>query len=249
RLDLWRAPTDNDNGGWRVAPVTPLWRAVGLHRLLHRVVRVEVTDTCINVHTRVAPAGTDVGFATTYRWSAVEGGLLLEVAVTPEGDLPCPLPKLALRVRLPRDLDTVEWFGRGPGEAYADTGYAARTGTFRSSVDDLQVPYVMPQENGRRADVRWVELVGADGAGLRFEAASGFAAGMGITARRWTTEALDAARHTVELNDDGHIWLGLDVAQHGIGTASCGPGPLPRYRLEAGPAEFAVVLRPVVALP
>jgi beta-galactosidase len=247
RLDLWRAPTDNDNGGWRVAPLTPRWRAAGLDRLRHRTTAVDVTIDAVVVHTRVAPAGGDLGFATSYRWSGVAGGLRLDVRVVPEGDVDFPLPKLALRLRLPGSLAAIEWFGRGPGEAYADTGYATRVGRFRSGVDALQVPYVMPQENGRRAEVRWAEFAGPDGAGVRVEAASGFGAGLGLTARRWTSEQLDAARHTVELTDHGHIWVGVDVAQQGIGSASCGPGPLPRYRLEAEVADFAVVLRPIYA--
>ena len=39
------------------------------------------------------------------------------------------------------------------------------------------------------------------------------------------------------------VWVNLDLAQHGIGTASCGPGVLAPYRLQAEPARFAVTLR------
>ena len=41
------------------------------------------------------------------------------------------------------------------------------------------------------------------------------------------------------------IWLNLDYAQNGLGSASCGPGVLPAYRLSAVPATFTVVFRPV----
>jgi beta-galactosidase len=160
RLDLWRAPTDNDRGGSRFPPVAPVWRSVGLHRMQHRTVAIELDGRSLRVETRVAPAGSDLAFDTTYHWSETDGGLRLDVAVTPNAELPCPLPKLGLGLRLPRNLDTVEWFGRGPGEAYADTGYATRVGRFTSTVDGLQIPTVMPQENGRRADVRWVSFLG-----------------------------------------------------------------------------------------
>src|SRR5439155_16115283 len=155
------------------------------------------------VRTRVAPAGLDLGFAATYGWRAVDGGLRLDVTMTPDGEIPVPLPQVGVRLRLPRELGTVEWFGRGPGEAYPDTGHATYVGRFRSSVDDLQTPYVMPQENGRRADVRWAELTGPDGSGLRIEPQTP----MGLTVRRWTSEQLDAARHTVELADEGYAFV------------------------------------------
>jgi beta-galactosidase len=133
----------------------------------------------------------------------------------------------------------VTWFGRGPGEAYRDTGYGTWVGRFSRTVDELQTPYVHPQENGNRADVRWATLTDPSGAGLRLEGDPAF----GLTVRRWSTEQLDAARHTVELVDESRLFVNLDVAQQGIGSASCGPGVLPQYRLAAAPASFAVVLR------
>ena len=239
RLDLWRAPTDNDLGrhGERVAEA---WRTLGLDRLRHRTASVEAGADTLRVTTRVAPAGSDVAFTATYTWCGGDGWLRLDVEAAPDAELPCPLPLVGIRLRLPRELSTVEWFGRGPGEAYPDTGYATTVGRFLSTVDGMQTPYVFPQENGRRADVRWAVLSGPGG-GLRLSADRP----LGLTVRRWTSEQLDRARHTAELSDEGYVYVGVDAGQQGIGTASCGPGPLPRYRLGAGPARLGVVLRPM----
>jgi beta-galactosidase len=239
RLDLWRAPTDNDRGLHGEA-VEPLWRSVGLHRLQHRVDEVAAAGDRLVVRTRVAPAATDLGMAATYRWSAVPGGLRLEVSVVPEGEWPCPLPRLGLRMAVPATLDQVEWFGRGPGEAYADTGRAARVGRFAASVAQLQTPYLRPQENGNRRDVRWAVLGESDRAALRLEGEPTF----DLTVRPWTSEQLDLAAHPTDLVPGGRIWVNLDLAQQGIGSASCGPGVLPGYRLDPVPATFAVRLLP-----
>jgi hypothetical protein len=77
--------------------------------------------------------------------------------------------------------------------------------------------------------------------GLRIEGRPHFE----LSARRWTSEELDAARHTTDLVARDRIFVNADLAQHGIGSASCGPGVLPAYRLEARPAAYAVVLRAV----
>jgi beta-galactosidase len=37
-------------------------------------------------------------------------------------------------------------------------------------------------------------------------------------------------------------WVNLDLAQQGIGSASCGPGVLPAYRLDPAPASLTVRL-------
>lgn len=245
RLDVWRAPTDNDEG----APWTPgsgpgaAWRELGLHRMRHRVDSVETDGEALTVRCRVAPAAGGLALRTVYRWTAETAGpLLLTVAVDPEGEWDCPLPRLGVRLGLPAAYDRVRWFGGGPGEAYPDSRAAALVGRWSSGVDALQTPYVRPQENGARADVRWAELHDGTGAGLRIDAGT---AHFWLTARRWTSEALDSATHTPDLVRDETVHINLDHAQHGIGSASCGPGVLPQHRLTARPARFSFAFRPL----
>jgi len=245
RLDLWRAPTDNDEGYHGDESLAPVWRRIGLHRLQHRVDEVAVEDAALVVRARVAPAATDLGVAATYRWTAVPGGLRLTLDVVPEGDWPCPWPRVGLRMAVPAGLRRVEWFGRGPGEAYADTGRAARVGRFAASVEELQTPYLYPQENGNRADVRWATLGDGRGNGIRVEGEPT----VHLTVRPWTSEQLDRARHPTDLRPEGRLWVNLDLAQQGIGSASCGPGVLPAYRLDPAPASLTVRLYPTPAGP
>ncbi|MFC4495146.1 glycoside hydrolase family 2 TIM barrel-domain containing protein [Streptomyces ovatisporus] len=249
RLDVWRAPTDNDNGApWQ--PETrngPLWRRHGLHRMRHRTDTVAAGADGLLVRTRVAPAGTGLGLRTAYRWSTSGGRLRLAVTVEPEGGWDFPLPRLGVRLGVPAALGDVTWYGGGPGEAYPDTRAASMTGLWHSTVDNMQTPYVRPQENGARADVRWAELrdtsdasggTGPHGPGLRIEADTHR---FWLTARRWTSEELDAAEHTTDLVAGETVWVNLDHAQHGIGSQSCGPGVLPAHQLTVAPAEFALV--------
>jgi beta-galactosidase len=147
--------------------------------------------------------------------------------VTPEDEWTVPLPRLRIRFALPA-AEEVRWFGGGPGGAHPDTGAASMTGRRRSTVDGLQTPYVRPQENG----ARWAEP-----GGLRIDRDPEF----WLTARRWTTEQLDAAEHLTDLTPGEAVWVNLDHGQHGIGPQSCGPGPLPQYFLRAAPAEFSFV--------
>ncbi|TPQ23818.1 glycoside hydrolase family 2 TIM barrel-domain containing protein [Streptomyces sporangiiformans] len=233
RLDVWRAPTDNDEGAsWQTGErYGELWRKYGMHRMQHRLDGVELGDDALTVRTRVAPAAWEVGLRTVYRWTSDGSRLKLTVSVAPEGDWTLPLPRLGIRFGLPR-ADRVKWFGGGPGEAYPDTRSASKLGLWHSSVDELQTPYVRPQENGARADTRMAEL-----GGLRIEGEPEF----WFTARRWTTEQLDAAGHLTDLEPGDTVWVNLDHGQQGIGSQSCGPGPLPQYELRASPAEFSFV--------
>jgi beta-galactosidase len=248
RIDAWRAPTDNDRIPRDSA--AGAWHAVGLDRLRHRVHEVRHEDGAVVVRTRTAPAALDVGLLSTMRWTPLAGGgLLLDVSVQPQGTWTGPLPRLGLVWSLPAELDTVTWYGGGPGEAYPDTCRAARVGRFARSVDALQTPYVMPQENGRRADVRWAELTDSTGAGLRIAAlpTGQGAATFGMTVRRWTSADLAAAQHPVDLTPGDRVWLTVDLAHRGVGTASCGPDVLQQHELHAAPANLRLALTPAPA--
>jgi beta-galactosidase len=232
-LDLWRATTDNDRGEHGV-PVAPRWYALGLDRVVHSVRSVQRDGDALVVVVRSAPAATDLAMVSTYRWTGVAGGVRLQWSVTPEGPWDVPLPRLGLRFELPAAISDVTWFGLGPGEAYADSSQAVRVGRWTRTVDELQTPYVYPQENGNRRAVRWAELRTMGGAGLRLRSPSTFE----LTARRWTSADLEAARHTSDLVARDAVFVNVDVGQNGLGTASCGPGVLAPYELRAQPAAL-----------
>jgi beta-galactosidase len=236
RLDLWRAPTDNDLLSWH-APLSRKWRDrnAALYRLEHKVLGIESTADGLTVATRVGAAGAEIAMGAVYRWKLVGERLWLTVEVNPEGDWDFPLPRLGVRASVPKALDEIAWFGGGPGEAYADTRAAARVGRYRSTVAAMQTPYVFPQENGSRIDVRWASLHG-DGRTLRVHGSPHFA----FTVRPWTSEDLEAAKHPHDLVERDRLYVNLDAALHGMGSAACGPGVLPEHRLLPQAAAFTL---------
>ncbi|GAA2345274.1 glycoside hydrolase family 2 TIM barrel-domain containing protein [Dactylosporangium salmoneum] len=237
RLDVWRAPIDNDRLG--PDPLERRWRALGLDRMTHRLRELAIDgDELVSV-TRVAPAGGDLALLVTCRWSADADSLGLTATVVPLGEWSVPLPRAGMRLSVPGRLGEVEWFGGGPGEAYADSRAAVRIDRFAASVDELQTPYVYPQENGNRTAVRWARLRAPDGSGLRI---TGHPT-VEFSARRWSSEQLDRARHTTDLVAGERVVVNLDVAQQGLGSAACGPGPAPGDVLAARPFTLSFSLR------
>lgn len=240
RVDLWRAPTDNDRGNrWSPARTTQQrWRDIGLDRLRHRVVDVVADAGELVVRTRVGPAAVRAGFDVTYRWRADGRRLRLQLSVVPDTEWPAPLGRLGVRLELPARLSRVEWYGAGPGESYPDSRSGVRIGRYARTVDELQTPYVVPQENGNRSDARWLALTDTDGAGLRIHGVPSF----DFTARPWTSHDLERAQHSVDLVPRDRIYLNLDRAVHGLGSASCGPDVGAAYRLTPAPSSFTVDL-------
>jgi beta-galactosidase len=233
RVDVWRAPTDNDAVGGTAA----VWMAAGLHRVQHRVVSAGVNDGAWEVVMRTAPPALQWGLVSTWRWTQGEdGSVRLDLSVNPDGQVPATLPRLGITFALPQ-IEQVEWFGTGPNEAYVDTRAAAAVGKYSATVDRLQTPYVRPQENGHRIDTRWAALTMDDGSGLRIEAAPDL---FGLTVRRWTTEDLQEAKHHPDLVAGNTTYVTLDLAQAGIGSNSCGPALPDRYKLHPTPAALSL---------
>jgi beta-galactosidase len=246
-FDAWRAPTENDRAvGW-AEPVSALfyWELAGLQRMVHRTDSVAIDDDgrALVVVTRAAGAATASGFRLVHRWRSDGTALRLDLEIEPEGSWHGTIPRAGFSLALPcADAlgAEVEWYGLGPGEAYADSHAAVRTGRWRSSVADLQTPYVVPQENGTRAGVRSARITWAGGGlGIASEPATGLAV------RPWSNAHLAATTHRHLLEPDGLLHVHLDVRQDGLGSATCGPAVLPQHRFRPGPMRLSVVLEPL----
>jgi beta-galactosidase len=154
-------------------------------------------------------------------------------------------PRVGTEWVLPAELSRVEWFGDGPHECYPDRRAATLVGRHTSAVEDLYEDYVVPQEHGQRTGVRWLALSGAGSAaarrsGLLVVADPATGDGTFATAvRRHSDAELWSCAHTDELarleaDRPPATYLYLDAAQRGLGTGSCGPDALERYRIAAG---------------
>jgi len=244
RLNFWRPPTDND---LRRFGDRSRW-AGRLDRVQHRTdnVTCEAGDdrVVITVTTQAAPPIHRERFDCRYVYTIDRCGTVqLDVEGTPQGEWDHPLLKIGLQMAIPDDFANVTWYGKGPGESYPDTCQAQRVDVYESSVDDLWFPYVVPQENGNRSDVRWVSLTRQDGAGLKITGAPT----INFSASYYEQDNITDAKRPIDLVRLSSIMLNLDHKHRGIGSASCGPDVLPQYELPAEPFAFSVTLEPLQA--
>lgn len=265
RVDAWRAPTDNDRreGSWVDRSDESVWKESGLHLLAERKISAEITDDGAFVVTaRTAGPRTRNGFRTVYTWRSVTpsaegtdgagspGDVDLHVSIVPEGRWGQSIARLGVLLVLDEpgaDDVEVRWHGLGPEESYADSRLAAVGGSYEHTVRELQTRYTHPQENGARRGVTHAAMRFPDGSDLTLDASPSrvggqSVAGVELSLRPWSDSALDAAAHPHDLVPDGKLWVHLDAAQHGLGSAACGPGVLPNARLRATTAEISVRL-------
>ena len=241
-INSWRAPTDNDEiRGWSAQETKPAgrWRAAGLDRL-------ELIDESLEISgekserpslvVRRRYRGSDPNKPITHEMILgfdETGGVVFHNIFDYHPALP-DLPRVGVVMTTVPGFETVEWFGKGPWENYIDRD-SAPVGLYSGAVDEQFVPYILPQENGNRTEVRFMKLHGEPGS-ITFKGRFEF------SVSRYTADELSRCRHTNELKPIAGTVVTLDLRQRGLGTASCGPDTLDKYTIPSGRHRFSFTL-------
>jgi beta-galactosidase len=239
--NFWRPPTDNDRGN-RMPEKLRAWHDAAARRTVTIVRALQISQQAVEVRADATlPVGPSL-YSNIYTIRG-DGSIEIESSLRPRTGMP-ELPRFGMQLRVAGDLRNVTWFGRGPHENYWDRNTGAAVGRYTATVEDLFVPYIEPQENGNRTDVRWVTLTDSRGVGLK-------AIGMPLlsfSAWHFAMEELETRKHPFEIVQSKDITLNLDLRQMGVGgDDSWGAWPHPEYRLPALPYEYRFVLEPVVS--
>ncbi|HSH20589.1 MAG TPA: beta-galactosidase small subunit, partial [Draconibacterium sp.] len=84
------------------------------------------------------------------------------------GDELPEIVRMGMNLQMPRNFNQMSWLGRGPHESYWDRKTSAFVGLYKGSVAEQYWPYLRPQENGNKTDVRWTTITDEEGNGLLF---------------------------------------------------------------------------------
>jgi beta-galactosidase len=262
--NFWRAPTDNDFGNY-MQDWAAVWREASRNRELVSLAVRQIADAEIEIVAEYRFAD-DAG-SPVAEWSTVfsfdrSASLHLRNRLTKAEGLPV-IPRIGMNTELPRAMDTVSWFGRGPHENYADRKLSAHVGVYRNRVADHYVPYMRPQENGYKTDVRWLRLQRPDRAGLEVRADGLVSFGVrhhrmedlippvkvAITSEDGPAARAEAGRVNVHVNDivpRELVSLDVDLGQMGVGgDDSWGKRTLMRYSFTEQSYEYGFSLGPV----
>ncbi|MGW0141861.1 glycoside hydrolase family 2 TIM barrel-domain containing protein [Streptomyces calvus] len=211
--NFWRAPTDNDLGnGQHVRNRT--WRDAGARRKVTDVRVRALRDRAVEITvTGTLPTTVESRYSTTYTVFG-NGEIRVDNTLHPGArDLPY-IPEVGTLLLLPRRLDRLHYYGRGPEENHWDRRTGTDVGRYSSTVADLWTPYIRPQENGNRTDVRWAALTDRDGRGLLV---SGEPL-LEVNASHFTPEDLSTgARHDYQLTPRDAVVLRVGHRQMGVG--------------------------------
>ena len=238
-LNIWRAPTDND------MYIKQEWKKAHYDAAYTRAYRIEVLQNkhgvLIMEHVAVVADTVQKILDVKMTWKINEDGKI-EAVIEAVKDKEFPdLPRFGIRMFLNKKMDEITYFGMGPQESYRDKHQASCHGLFRSKVAQMHEDYIRPQENGSHYDCDYVELTNGQ-CGIAAVSKNPFS----FNASVYTQEELERVSHNYELKESDSIVFCMDYAMNGIGSNSCGPDVMDKYRFAEEAFQFQFELIPFV---
>ena len=248
QLNAFRLPTDND------VSKKSTWDGMGLRSL-------STTGKGTDTKVKKADDGktVTVSMKSTYGSSSNTFNVSLDFIICADGTLMvnsfiCPqntgsiLPKLGFKLEMPKEMEQLMWFGRGPWDSYRDRKEACFPAIYQSTVSEQYEEYILPQEHGTKQEVRWMSVTNNDGQGLLFVAPDQMAASaVHFRPEDNYTNKDTRKKHTYEFVRCDNAVVNLDAATRGLGNNSCGPDVMDKYELKAANTAFRFFIIPLKA--
>ena len=282
--NFWRAPNDNDFGNgaphrlqvWKqssknfnivetkilqesenvIVDVTYLLAAGNLYNVIYNLYPSGIINVSVKFHSanteEKAIEASEAALTATYS---------PEASAARKASFSLTVPRIGVRFHIPKSMNNVQYYGKGPDENYIDRASGSKVGLYKTTAEEMYVPYTRPQENGHRSDTRWLALTGGNN-GLLIVADNTIE----FNALRNSIEDFDSDEAThrpyqwnnfsseeienrseenaknrmprqTHLNDviqKDYVEVCIDMKQHGVaGYNSWGARPLPEYSIPA----------------
>ena len=235
RLTAWRAPIDNERTEKQKWIYGDSKRGEHLDRMFDTVRAVSRTGNTICVEGCLAGVGRAPFLRYITQYAFYNDGRM-QVKLSAKIRENCTwLQRVGFELVTPKENESFLYYGRGPMENYCDMNLHATTGFFESTAEAEYVPYIMPQEHGNHTGCKYL----CQKNGLEFTADTEFE----FNVSQYTTQALAEAMHINELEKNNAVNIRIDYKNSGVGSHSCGPELLEKYRLTEKEIEFGFSIK------
>lgn len=237
--NFWRAVTDNDFGN-KMQNRNIEWKRASLESKVSDVDYKTLESGAISMTVNYSLPGVETTFVSNYTIYG-NGVIRIENTLneTPyEGDI----PRIGMRLQLPKSYENLTYLGRGPHENYQDRKASAFVDLFASKIREQYVPYIRPQDNGYKTDTRWLAVANQQNNGLLFVSGSenyvSFSALHMENEDFDTTSGLDydnsnKSKHTIDIKEKDLVQLNIDLGQRGLaGDDSWYSKPMEKYQFK-----------------
>ncbi|MCI5857197.1 MAG: DUF4981 domain-containing protein [Agathobacter sp.] len=231
--NFWRAPVDNDNGNLMQLRYAQ-WKIASMYVSTKRadqpnadVPEIEQLDHSVRVtYVYYMPTSPASSCEVSYEVFG-DGTIQTTMTYDPVKEL-SDMPEFGMMFKLSADYDTVQWYGLGEQETYADRKRGGKLGVYENKVADNMAQYLVPQECGNKCDVRYAKVMDKKERGMLF-----FGDELSFSALPYTPHELENAAHHYELPEIHYTVVRVAQQQMGVsGDDSWGARVHPEYLVD-----------------
>lgn len=211
RLNVWRAPTDND------MYIRMQWDKRFLRYFRCDVRSYKAERNSISMDINVSSVRFRPFVTATLKYSFGDDGV--EAAIdyhTVNEHYFDFLPRIGLELKLDKSFDKLKYKAYGPWETYNDMYLHTVKDVYEGSVEEQYHHYHKPTESGSHYGVDFAE-VSSKKLTVRAEGMKSFAA------LPYSADTLTEYKHDFELPAPTATYFNLDYFMSGVGTNACGP--------------------------
>jgi len=235
RITSVRAPIDNErrvkqNWYWQ-GP----WEAENLDRQFDKVYECGFDGKEITVKGSLAGVSRTPYLRYTLKYTVSSEGIINATLDANVKDKCTWLPRLGFEFKTPYDRSEFSYYGMGPYENYCDMHHGSMVDRYESCADDEYVNYIMPQEHGNHIKTKVLDMKN----GLSFVAKDS----MEINVSHYSFQTLMQSNHQDELEKSDCTNIRIDYKNSGVGSNSCGPELLEKYRLKEKEIHFEFYIK------
>ncbi len=211
--NFWRAPTDNDRLFFQRAALPNSdkgWKEASNKRITRKIDYEQIKPQFIHINVEFDVINSKGPLITEYSIYG-NGVIIINNKFTPTRRL----IRFGMQTFISKEFNKITWYGKGPHETMFDRKTGAAIGIYSDSVKNLIHPYVKPQENGNRTDVRWAMMTDNEGDGLLVSDIGGTT--LSVSAYPYSMEDIESAAHNHQLPRREFITFNIDYKQRGAG--------------------------------
>jgi beta-galactosidase len=209
--NFWRAQTDNDRMFFQNLQITERnWKDASNKLKVNKIEYRQLEPQLTRIDIEFEVIYSEEPLTTTY-FIYGNGDIIIKNEITPTHHL----IRFGMQTTIPKEYNKMTWYGRGPHETMFDRKTGGALGFYSENVENLIHPYIKPQENGNRTDVRWAVMSNMQGYGIMISDVGG--TNLSISSYPYTMEDMESTSHNHELPRREFITFNIDYKQRGAG--------------------------------
>ena len=244
KLNFWRPETENDAAyrramkktnerDWLTAGDNFIVKSTKINQSKKGIVTVTVSGEIANPKTYATLKYTILG----------SGELGIEYEVNIDKNAP-NVPKIGMQFDVSNEYKNVTYLGKGPQANYQDRNTGALFGLYKANVKTMNYEYAVPQEYGNRMNTKWFQLENLSKKGIHISGNQP----LNFSILEYSTENIENAKHTNDLNERNVFTINIDLIQMGVGgdnTWSHRAEPHIEYLIKPEIYDFSFSIKPM----